>query len=71
LPALGKAATALMTIADQVGIDGVTQPADNLHALILGSDGSTLAAALARVVRLGNYTLISMWKIQDKHNIGS
>ena len=51
-PALGKAVTALMTIANQIGIDGLTQPADNLHALTLCSNDLALAVAPAKLVRL-------------------
>ena len=57
-PALGKAVTALMTIANQIGIDGLSQPADNLHALTLCSDDPALALAPAKLVRLGDCAYI-------------
>ena len=57
-PALGKAVTALMTLANQIGIDGLTQPADNLHALTLCSDDPALAVAPAKLVLLGDCAYI-------------
>ncbi len=57
-PALGKAVTALITFANQIGIDVLTLPADNLHALTLCSDDPTLAVALAKLVRLGDCAYI-------------
>jgi|TARA_B110000503_G_C7033014_1_gene364844 hypothetical protein len=51
-PVLGKAVTALMTFANQIGIDVLTLPAENLHALTLCSDDLALAVAPAKLVRL-------------------
>ncbi len=64
-PALGKAARGLIGVADQVGMLGMAAIASNVGALAQGQDDPALAAALARLVRLGDRSLAAIWEVQD------
>ena len=67
-PAVRKAVDALMSIGHQIGLGGLTNAAHNVRVLTTASDDPALAAAVARLVRLGDMCLISLWAIQDQKN---
>ena len=66
--AVRKAVDALMSIGHQIGLGGLTNAAHNVRALTAESDDPALAAAVARMVRLGDMCLVSLWAIQDQKN---
>jgi hypothetical protein len=66
--AIRKAVDALMSIGQQIGLGSLTDAADNVRALAASSDDPALAAAVARLVRLGDMCLVSLWAIQDQKN---
>lgn len=65
LDALAKAAKGLVGIADQIGMPGLAISASNVTSLAKGTDTPALAAALARLVRIGDRSLAAIWEIQD------
>ena len=66
--AIRKAVDALMSIGQQIGLGSLTDAAHNVRALTASSDDPALAAAVERLVRLGDMCLISLWAIQDQKN---
>lgn len=64
-PALAKAARGLIGVADQVGMPGLATIASSVGGLAHGQDDPALAAALARLVRLGDRSLAAIWEVQD------
>ena len=66
--AVRKAVYALMSIGHQNGLGGLTNAAHNVRALTAAFDDPALAAAVARLVRLGDMCLVSLWAIQDQKN---
>ena len=66
--AIRKAVDALMSIGQQIGLGSLTDAAHNVRALTASSDDPALAAAVARLVRLGDMCPISLWAIQDQKN---
>ena len=66
--AIRKAVYALMSIRQQIGLGSLTDAAHNVRALTASSDDPALAAAVARLVRLGDMCLVSLWAIQDQKN---
>ena len=66
--AIRKAVDALMSIWQQIGLGSLTDAAHNVRALTASSDDPALAAAVARLVRLGDMCLVSLWAIQDQKN---
>lgn len=62
---LAKAARGLVGIADQVGMTSLAAVARNVSDLSKETDSPALAAALARLVRLGDRSLTAIWEIQD------
>ena len=66
--AIRKAVDALMSIGQQIGLGSLTDAAHNVRALAASSDDPALAAAVARLVRLGDMCLVSLWAIQDQKN---
>jgi hypothetical protein len=63
-----KAVDALTSIGQQIGLGSLTDAAHNVRALTASSDDPALAAAVARLVRLGDMCLVSLWAIQDQKN---
>lgn len=68
-PGLAKAAKGLIGIADQIGMQGLGQTARNVSELAQGSDDPALSAALARLVRMGDRSLTTIWEAQDMNGI--
>ena len=66
--AIRKAVDALMSIGQQIGLGSLTDAPHNVRALAASSDDPALAAAVARLVRLGDMCLVSLWAIQDQKN---
>ena len=66
--AVRKAVDALMSIGHQIGLGSLTNAAHNVRASTAESDDPALAAAVARMVRLGDMCLVSLWAIQDQRN---
>ena len=66
--AVRKAVDALMSIGHQIGLGGLTNAAHIVRALTAAFDDPALAAAVARLVRLGDMCLVSLWAIQDQKN---
>ena len=65
LTAMAKAAKSLISIATQVGLADLAQVSKDVHALAPSTDQPALAAALARLVRLGDRSLVAIWDVQD------
>ena len=63
-----KAVDAFMTIGQQISVGSLTAAAHNVRALTASYDDPALAAAVARLVRLGDMCLVSLWAIQDQKN---
>ena len=55
-----KAVDALTSIGQQIGLGSLTEAAHNVRALTAASDDPALAAAVARLVRLGDMCLVSL-----------
>ena len=66
--AIRKAVDALMSIGQQIGLGSLTDAAHNVRALTASYDDPALAPAVARLVRLGDMCLVSLWAIQDQKN---
>ena len=66
--AIRKAVDALMSIGQQTGLGSLTDAAHNVRALTESSDDPALAAAVARLVQLGDMCLVPLWAIQDQKN---
>ena len=49
-------------------LGSLTNAAHNVRALTAESDDPALAAAVARMVRLGDMCLVSLWAIQNQKN---
>ncbi|MEO0357207.1 MAG: hypothetical protein AAF386_02715 [Pseudomonadota bacterium] len=62
---LAKATRGLVGIADQVGMKKLANVAQDVVVLAQDSDSPALAAALARLVRLGDRSLTAIWEVQD------
>ncbi len=63
--ALAKAARGLVGVADQIGLQDFATIATDVSKLALRKDDPALAAALARLVRLGDRSLAAIWEVQD------
>ena len=66
--AVRKAVDALMGIRHQIELSSLTNAAHNVRALTAASDDLSLAAAVVRMMRLGDICLVSLWAIQDQKN---
>ena len=64
--AVRKAVDALMGIRHQIGLSILTNAAHNMRALTTAFDDVALAAAVARMMPLGDICLVSLWAIQDQ-----
>ncbi|MGR3273143.1 hypothetical protein DU478_02310 [Thalassococcus profundi] len=56
---------ALMAIADQIGMTGLTHVAKHVITCIDDTDETALAATLARLARYGERSLTAIWELQD------
>jgi hypothetical protein len=62
---LQSVARSIATIGDQVGMSMLSSVAQDVHTLAQKNDGTALAATTARLARLGENTLMTIWDIQD------
>ena len=60
-----KVANSIATIADQVGMSVLAGIARTVAELTTHNDGAALSAVVARLVRLGERSLIAVWDLQD------
>lgn len=62
---LQTVARSIATISDQVGMAMLSSVARDVQSLAQKNDGTALAATTARLGRLGEHTLMTIWDIQD------
>ncbi len=65
LDELELAARQVGGIADRLGLVTLAGVSRDVAALCRGADGAALAAAVARMTRLGERSLIAIWEAQD------
>lgn len=63
--ALRKSARSLSKIADQIGMCGLARVAGDVINCIDAVDRVSLAATLARLMRVGERSLTAIWDLQD------
>ncbi|WP_311136180.1 MULTISPECIES: hypothetical protein [Pseudooceanicola] len=62
---LRKAVRSLAAIADQVGMTLLSRVAGDVGACLGGGDDVALAATFARLLRVGESSLMAIWELQD------
>ncbi|MEM9708302.1 MAG: hypothetical protein AAF871_05870 [Pseudomonadota bacterium] len=65
LPCVARAAQSLIAIADQVGMHLLAHVSCDVAALAKGDDAPALAAAVARLQRVGESSLAALWGLED------
>lgn len=63
--AVRKNARSLVSIADQIGMQGAAKVASDVCACIDVMDHAGLGATLARLVRIGEQSLTAIWDLQE------
>ncbi|MGI1662006.1 hypothetical protein ACRDNQ_07185 [Palleronia sp. KMU-117] len=66
LDRVGKGARSLVAIADQTGLASVRDAAGAVASLSTSHDSTALAACVARLIRVGETSLVTVW---DAHGI--
>ncbi len=56
---------AMVAIANQVGMTTLARVGRDVLSLIGSSDGTAYCAALARLIRIGEQSLVAVWDLQD------
>lgn len=64
-PELRKNTRSLIAIADQIGMQKLSQVAGDVTACIDVVDTNGLAATLSRLLRIGERSLTAIWDMQD------
>ncbi|MGJ8617004.1 MAG: hypothetical protein ACSHWS_09185 [Sulfitobacter sp.] len=64
-PELRKNTRSLIAIADQIGMQRLSQVAADVMQCIDASDTNALAATLSRLLRIGERSLTAIWDMQD------
>lgn len=62
---LARAAQSLIAIADQLGMHLLAHVACDVAALANSGDGPALAATVARLQRVGERSMLAMWRAED------
>jgi len=62
---MARAARAMIGIADQIGMASLAQVAGEVTRMADGRDDTALAALVARLVRIGEGSLMAVWDLQD------
>ncbi len=62
---VSRAAHSLIAIADQVGMHLLAHVACDVAALARSGDGPALAATVARLERVGEWSMLAMWGAED------
>ncbi len=60
-----KQAKSLIGIAEQIGMDTLAQVARDVHDCSARHDRVALSATLARLIRIGDCSLLKIWELQD------
>ncbi len=63
--ALAKTARSLIAIADQIGMTALARVATDVTTSAEGGDPVATGATLARLLRIGEYSLTNLWELQD------
>lgn len=58
-------ARGIVTISDQVGMLVLANVARDVADLTMGDDSTALAATMARLLRIGEKSLMAVWAMQD------
>lgn len=64
-PQLRKNTRSLIAIADQIGMQKLSQIASDVTQCIDANDHNGLAATLSRLLRVGERSLTAIWDMQD------
>lgn len=64
-PELRKNTRSLIAIADQIGMQKLSQVAGDVMQCVDASDTNGLAATLSRLLRIGERSLTAIWDMQD------
>lgn len=65
LAAVAKAASSMVAVADQVGMASMARVARDVTITAHAGDGAGFAATVARLLRVGEASLMSVWDLQD------
>ena len=65
---LRKNARSLIAIADQIGMDRLSQVAADVTGCIDNRDSTALASTLSRLLRIGERSLTAIWSVSDLDN---
>lgn len=60
-----NSARLLIAIAQQIGMTSLARVARDVLSLANGSDSAGYAAAVARLLRIGERSLVAVWDLQD------
>lgn len=55
----------LIKIADQTGLTSVCETAEAVQSLCESDDSAALGAAIARLIRVGEMSLVTIWDVHD------
>ncbi len=62
---VSKGARSLIAIADQTGLSAVANIAADVTRVCSQDDGAALGACVARLIRVGEMSLVSIWDVHD------
>ncbi|SLN15613.1 hypothetical protein AQS8620_00294 [Aquimixticola soesokkakensis] len=62
---MARAARSMVAISEQIGLETFAQVSSNVADLSTRGDDTALAACVARLMRIGEGSLIAVWDLQD------
>lgn len=62
---VGKGARGLIAIAEQIGLNGLSQTARHVTVAASQKDPTAVAATVARLIRMGDKSLTAVWDARD------
>jgi hypothetical protein len=62
---VSKGARGLIAIAEQIGLNGLSQVARHVTATASREDSTAIAATVSRLVRIGDKSLTAVWDARD------
>jgi hypothetical protein len=64
LDEVSRAARSMIAISEQIGMVTFALVASSVQALVARDDGAALAAAIERLIRTGENSLLAVWELQ-------
>ncbi len=66
LEEMQRAARSMIAISEQIGMVTFAQVAEDVKSLAMSQDGAALAACVARLMRIGENSLLAVWDYQGE-----